>query len=213
MMSRSLIQIFDVKSKQMLQYGKGYVEYSGNPDRLSSRFATKLVRWADHSYDPLNFSLQHGMDPDRHEMPFCNAYVELAFNWVDTIAPDAIRNTVTCAKCYKNDETKKQMVCKDCRLAFYCGRKCQILHWNEAHKAVCQKRDFKTESINNFEQEKTAFSSVIIELSDRMNGKRGIKKLIKMAENDFDGIEGVPEKEVAGKGDQEVNVLREEPVE
>lgn len=72
--SGALVQVFDVRTQRLKQYGRGFVERYQNPKRLGPRGAVKLALWADGSYDPIAFCLERGMYPDRMEKPFCMAY-------------------------------------------------------------------------------------------------------------------------------------------
>jgi len=44
----------------------------------------------------------------------------------------------TCANCNKDLGKVGQMMCAACKTVSYCGRECQVAHWNNGHKAECK---------------------------------------------------------------------------
>ena len=46
--------------------------------------------------------------------------------------------TRTCATCQTNLGTKEGMECIGCKTVLYCSKECQVSHWKNGHKAVCE---------------------------------------------------------------------------
>lgn len=176
-MNGCIIEVYWAVDKKVRVYGRGYVERYINPDRLSPKFSIKLVRWFDGNYDPITFSMQPGLDPDRQEYPFNTAYSLKCFEWIMTIPEDSKRAPVFCSNCNKSEEKGEHLRCANCRLVFYCSKRCQILHWRSIHRGVCQKRNFAEESKSSRKEEDAAYCQLYDELQQRKRNEIGIRKV------------------------------------
>eukprot|EP00574_Skeletonema_japonicum_P006967 CAMPEP_0201723600 /NCGR_PEP_ID=MMETSP0593-20130828/7600_1 /ASSEMBLY_ACC=CAM_ASM_000672 /TAXON_ID=267983 /ORGANISM="Skeletonema japonicum, Strain CCMP2506" /LENGTH=343 /DNA_ID=CAMNT_0048214729 /DNA_START=98 /DNA_END=1129 /DNA_ORIENTATION=- len=101
----------------------------GNPLCLGvmAKAGANLHRAIPHVWQYTNRPENNLTDPNKETMPIHHALVRTVVSYT----------TRTCLQCVKNQKEAKLQVCTQCKMAYFCGAKCQKKKWSE-HKNVCK---------------------------------------------------------------------------
>lgn len=107
--------------KPLLKWLEAYKEWNHIKSMLMMTKVVSKIALTDHA--------SSGIDPstceDLHDFHFSLHRKPL------------IRNKEGCASCGVTAEVRKLYKCTGCKTVWYCGKKCQVTHWKNSHKANC----------------------------------------------------------------------------
>lgn len=94
-----------------------------------------------------------------------------------------------CASCgtVESPGRKRYATCSHCRSVYYCDKRCQLLHWRDGHKGVCQDRDFAKEAAQSRADESEALQRFMPEIERRLEQREGVGFYRQIAERGFGG--------------------------
>ena len=123
---------------------------AGADINVKNRFGCTVLHDNLLNYENLDFLVDHGADPsikdndDRSPITLLGLHPKShsIFCKAGCIESYKNRQQAKCEgqifKCYYCGQSGSKKGCAKCRVAYYCSRKCQKLHW-ESHKKVCKK--------------------------------------------------------------------------